>query len=403
MKDNIVLISRAGYELITENENLIETLQSYNLFAVYSIRTHELPPRSCIKELHLVELRESEQYLPALVSTIDQRNSIKHVVSISEQDLIPAAHARKALNLPGLTIEQAENYRDKALMKSKLQKSGIHCADYAIVHNFKEAETFLLKHGKIILKPRDGYGSQECQIVDGRSSLMDAWKLIEDHPSRYILEQFISLPVYHFDALVRDGELIFASLGSYERPPLNFAASEWRSTRLSNESTPLYQQGTAMLLKVLQAFDTADGVFHLEFFANEDETFFNEIAIRPGGGGITEAIYHAWGVHLNEEHVRIQLELPSKISDKTTFPVRFAASQLYISLNSGKLRNVNIPGLLANESVKSAKVHYKIGEHVDKARYSSDSVLAAALVSDSREALETGISFVKEHSKITIE
>ncbi len=133
MKDNVVVVSRAGFELITRNNQLINSLVDYNLFCFYSIRSHSLPPCSLVKELHLIELRDSENYLPSMISLLNNRYPISHLVSISEQDLLPAAHARDKLRLPGLTVEQAMYFRDKLIMKAEKdpQLYRMVFADYA--------------------------------------------------------------------------------------------------------------------------------------------------------------------------------------------------------------------------------------------------------------------------------
>ncbi len=392
----MAVVSRSGYDAITRDGRLIETLSAYGLIFVYSVRSRHFPPFDLGRELHVIEMRNAEAYVSSLLAAVHQRYPLTRVISISEQDFILAAHAREALGLPGLSVAEATRYRDKVDMKSHLQPDIRHPA-FLVTSLWDEVDAFLRAHGRIIVKPRRGAGSQDCHVITGADELEKCRQQIGNQLVNYFAEVYIDMPVYHLDALVRGGALRFATLGIYSHPPLQFAQSDWLTTISTNAPSRLYNHATSLLMKVLSSYGTHDGVFHLEFFASGDTVYFGEIAIRPAGGGIPETIYQAWGVHLFEEHVRIQLGLPPESSTVVTSgsDAKWAATMLYLPAKGGVLRRLRLEQVRSHPCVRSVSPHVSEGQRIAGARYSADCLFTVNIVADDRTQLESAIDDVK--------
>jgi len=400
MKESILIVSRNSFAAITRESKLIDTLLGYDLFCIYSPRANALPPKEVCKELHLVELRDSEEYIASLASVIDSRYPLARVVSVSEQDLLPAAAARDRLKLPGLSRADAEPFRDKVRMKERVR--GIVKVPEELLELRPDVlAKFRQRHSKIIVKPRAGYGSQNCFVIDSDAELAMILQQLEGQLGNYFAEQFISLPVYHLDALVRNGQCLFACLGTYNHPPMDFESSQWLVSTISNEPTALYKKASTLLSQLVECFGVADGVFHLEFFASDDELYFGEIAIRPAGGGITDAISRAWGVHLYEEHVRLQLGLAPKASPGS-YAVRHAANMLYYNDKAGELTRLDLSRVQADPLVRDVHVHAQTGRDIDAARYSGDALFTTAIVADFAVELDAAVRGVMRNAVVEV-
>ncbi|MCD1260553.1 ATP-grasp domain-containing protein [Paenibacillus athensensis] len=400
-KENIVLLSRASFDVLKKDDQILDVLADYDVFYMFSLRSSHLPPKSAVKELHVIELKGNEEYIASLIELINNNNKLSYIVSTSEQDLLPSAYARERLGLPGLTVQQSEYFRDKVAMKNGLIGK-VPFPDFIDTHEFNEIRNFFQTYKKIIMKPKRGTGSQDCYVIHNLEELEQVLHTVQGQQSGFFIEQFLDMPIYHFDALVRDGKMMFATIGRYDHPPLNYSDFDWLITTISNEPTELYLKTSEMLLKVIDSYGVRDGVFHMEVFADDQEVYFGEIAARPAGGGIPEAIYQTWGVHLFEEHVRLQLQLAARFESDKVFPVKYAGNMLYLPSRSGVVSNFDAAPLLSNPLVKSVTQHVENGQQVGQVRYSADTIFTAAIAADTPDELDAAIKHVKNNTFVII-
>lgn len=397
----LAVVSRVGYDMLLRDGALIEPLREKNLIFINSTRTSHLPPKNVFSELHLIELRECDEYLAELIKSIGSRYPIRQVLTISEQDLTPVVYAREKLGFAGLQPAKAAFFRDKILMKEALAGSGLILPAYAHAIDDRALENLFSKFQKMVIKPRDGYGSQDTSVIDSRAKLDAFLSRPQSQRSGFLAENFVSGDIYHLDAVVRSGEILFSSLGKYIVAPLEFSGRRWAGTKFSNARTSLLEAAQKDLLTVLASFGVTDGVFHFEFFSNGDERVFGEIAIRPAGGGIADAIYHAFGVHLVEEHVRIQLELPTSIASPTT-KVMHGASLLMLSEAPGTIQGFKGLDSHSYASLKGINYHYKEGDTVSPTRYSADSLLTVSLATSDMQVLGEEIARLEQEACVVL-
>lgn len=397
----IAIVARADYDLLLRDGEIIEPLRGRPLIFIHSVRTSRLPPLKSCAEFHLIELRDCNDYLTQLLRAIMSRHSLSQVLTISEQDLSPVVAARNALGFSGISVSQAERYRDKVVMKRALDGCGIPIPAFADGIDDRGIRDLFTRYGKLVAKPRDGYGAQGISVLT-KPSDVDAF--LEWQDSRrcgYLVEQFVNGDVHHLDAVVRNGEILFSSLGRYEVPPLNFSGRRWAGTRFTNRKDAIHKAACDLLSTVLRAFGTLDGVFHFEFFFSDGILTFGEIAIRPVGGGVAEAIYDAFGVHLVEEHVRIQLGLPPGTASARE-DIAYGASLLMLSEVPGVISRYE--GLDANQyrSLKRVNFHRVKGEWVAPTRYSADSLLTCSLAASDASVLDVDILAIQRNACVVL-
>src|ERR687885_395546 len=89
-----------------------------------------------------------------------------------EQLQEPLAQVRERLGLPGLPVQTAVNFRDKARMKEVLRAAGVPCARHALVTSLGEARAFVGAVGyPVVVKPPAGAGSQATYRLDDDAAL----------------------------------------------------------------------------------------------------------------------------------------------------------------------------------------------------------------------------------------
>ena len=73
------------------------------------------------------------QLAAAVVALRDRHGPIHRLLGIVEQIQVPLAEVREQLGIPGMRVEQAQNFRDKARMKERLRAAGLPCAQHRLV------------------------------------------------------------------------------------------------------------------------------------------------------------------------------------------------------------------------------------------------------------------------------
>ena len=397
----VVIVSRVGYDMLLRDGELIGPLRNRPLIFIHSVRTSHLPPRNAYVELHLIELRDCDDYLTALLRSIMLRHAVAQVITLSEQDLAPVVFARNALGFQGIAIEQAVLFRDKIAMKARLAGSGIALPADAEGSDDARVRELFSAHGKLVVKPRDGYGSQDTSLLETDADVEQFLGTPSLRRNAYLVEQFVTGEVFHLDAVVRSGEILFSSLGKYEVPPMDFTGRRWVGTRFTNVPCAVHDAAQRHLLSVLETFDTSDGVFHFEFFFDGVAFTFGEIAIRPVGGGVADAIYDSFGVHLVEEHVRIQLGLPTNIAQRT-YAAAYGASLLLLSEAPGVVKEYEGLEDVGHRTLNRVNYHYVAGDRVSSTRYSADSLLTCSLTAVDPGHLDSDITKIKAQGRVVL-
>ena len=103
------------------------------------------------------------------VRALNERVRIDRVECLWEVGMILAARIREALGLPGPTVEQTIPFRDKEVMKRKLDEAGIRTPRHARAFTADDVRQATDTIGyPIIIKPIAGAGSADTHR-DGRS------------------------------------------------------------------------------------------------------------------------------------------------------------------------------------------------------------------------------------------
>ncbi|MCP5436266.1 MAG: ATP-grasp domain-containing protein [Chromatiaceae bacterium] len=206
-----------------------------------------------------------------------------HVIAATEGAVYPAALARRLLGARLSPATTALRCRDKLAMKEYLAEFDIPMTDFMAESAAPSAGDVFARLGTpVVRKRRKSSGGRELSFVRREQDLV----LQKD--GRNILERFVSAPEASIESFVNGGQIRFVNTTRYvEKRHVNFVPADLDEAVLS-----------AMLelnRRVLRALKINWGITHLEVYLTEAGLLFGEIALRPPGGYIMNAMRHAYG------------------------------------------------------------------------------------------------------------
>ncbi len=221
---------------------------------------------------------------------------VERLVGILEQMQVPLAQAREALAIPGLSVDAARNFRDKARMKDVLSASGLPCARHALIASRGEAAAFAQQVGfPLVYKPPAGAGAVDTFRVDDAGRLTEILAAVPPSAARpALLEEFVVGEEHSFDAVCVDGRMVWHSVSRYLPSPLTVTENDWIQWIVllprdidGPEYAAIRQAGPA----ALSALGLQTGLVHGEWFRRADGSVaISEIGARPPGAQITSLL-----------------------------------------------------------------------------------------------------------------
>ena len=260
-----------------------------------------------------------------------------------EQLQVPLAEARQALGLPGLTVETANNFRDKNRMKNRLEAAGLPCARHRLAGSAAEARDFCHSSGMpVVVKPPAGAGARNTFRINSPDEL-SAW-LRTDAPSAgqpVLLEEYLQGEEFSFDSIMIDGRVVWHSISRYRPAPLTVLENPWIQWCVllprdidGAEFDPIRRAGT----QALSVLGLETGMTHMEWFRRTDGSIaISEVAARPPGAQFTSLISFACDLDFYAAWPRLQ------VFDRFDVPERrYAAGAAYLrGMGDGPVRAVH--------------------------------------------------------------
>ena len=245
------------------------------------------------------------------VSYLARGNDIDRIVALDDYDVATAASLREHLRLPGLGETQARYFRDKLGMRGQAASHGIRVPAFTPVFNYDQLRDYMAAiTPPWVLKPRFEAGAVSIRKLNDSEGVWRALDELGDQQSYYLLEQFVPGDVYHVDALVWEGEVVFAVSSRYGAPPLSVTQGGGIfNTRLLPRDSDEFRETTGMAADIFRAFGLTRGVTHTEFIRahHDGQFYFLETAARVGGAHIDKMVEAATGIALWQEAARIEL------------------------------------------------------------------------------------------------
>jgi glutathione synthase/RimK-type ligase-like ATP-grasp enzyme len=182
--------------------------------------------RECIDCLVIVsDNAGTEDYIHA-ANAAARQGKPDVIVALEEADVITAARIREHLCIQGMTIMKARLFRDKLAMCVKAREAGIHQPDFVHLLSYREVGEFM---GRVpppwVVKPRADASTTGIHKLVEPEEVWRTINLLDEHESRrerapsHLLERYVPGDVYHINALIDGGQVVFADASQYSQPP----------------------------------------------------------------------------------------------------------------------------------------------------------------------------------------
>lgn len=273
-----------------------------------------------------------------------------HVIAGTESAVMAAAVARRQVGARLSSAATGKRCRDKLAMKEHLAGFGIPMTRYRADSPALEPEQVFAELGSpVVRKFRKSSGGRGMQLLKGPEDFVPGKQGV------CILERFVDAPEASIESFINNGKIQFTNLTDYhQKGHSNFVPAVF-DAELTNTLLALNE-------RVISALGIAWGMTHLEVYLTKKGPLFGEIALRPPGGYIMNALSHAWEFNPWEAFLAMELD------EEFEFPEvlnAYAASEV---LHPGVGRVVAVKGkaeVLDEQGIREFRVKVKNGQELD--------------------------------------
>ncbi|MBX3372794.1 MAG: ATP-grasp domain-containing protein [Phycisphaeraceae bacterium] len=238
-----------------------------------------------------------EQKTVREVLDLAKRIRIDRVECLWEPGMILAARIREALGVPGLSVDQTIAFRDKEVMKQRLDAAGIRTPHHHRASSANAVREAAERVGyPLIVKPIAGAGSADTYRIADRTELEGVIPMLR-HVPEVSVEEFIEAEEFTFDTICHGGRIGYFNICWYRPRPLVARSHEWISPQtiaLRDPHVDRLAPGRRMGARVLEVLGFRDGFTHMEWYLKDNgEAVFGEIGARPPGARTVELMNYA--------------------------------------------------------------------------------------------------------------
>jgi biotin carboxylase len=261
----------------------------------------------------VADILDVDQLVWAARELAFRKGPVERLFGAYEQLQVPLAAARQALGIPGMSVEAATNFRDKARMKSLLRANGLPCARHRLAPSIDDAMAFAEMSGfPIVVKPPAGAGAQQTFRVENVDQLRRALaQQLPTHSNPILLEEFVRGEEHSFETISIDGKAVWHSLTHYSPTPLHVLENPWIQWCLvlpreidGNRYDDIRDAGR----RALEVLGMTTGLSHMEWFRRADGSIaISEVAARPPGAQITTLVSRAHDIDFVQAWARLMI------------------------------------------------------------------------------------------------
>ncbi len=275
-----------------------------------------LPPR--LKETlaghwRIDDALDPGQIAAAVAGLGRQLGPVRRLLAVLEQLQVPLAQVREHLGIPGMDPVTANNFRDKAQMKTVLRAAGVPCARHKLAVCPADAIEFAERAGfPLVVKPPAGAGAKSTFRLDGPGDL-EAWLgTVPPGPDRPAqIEEFLTGDEGSYDSVMVGGRIVWDSVSNYLPTPLEVLRNPWMQwvVLLPRDIGPEYDGIRKVAPEALRALGLGTGLTHMEWFRRPDGTVaVSEVGARPPGAQITSMLCYAHDFDLYTAWARLMVD-----------------------------------------------------------------------------------------------
>jgi hypothetical protein len=255
-------------------------------------------------DVRLVESIHDVERVRRITMQILGERELHRILSPFELGLPIAAYLRSYFGVPGLGYETAILFTNKYLMRCRAADAGLPVPAFRVAYGLRDVLPKANEIGwPVVIKPVLGGASLDVVVLAGPDAFAELWSSPQGESIRsltlpLIVERYVNVEAeYHCDAVVHDGEVRFAAASKYLVPLLG-CPLELRASHILAPDDPDRAEILDLHARTVRAFGLRSGITHMEFLKTPDGLIAGEIACRPGGGGIPEAVRLQYGVDI---------------------------------------------------------------------------------------------------------
>jgi len=304
-----------------------------------------------------VEIIESTSFLysdiePLIVES-SERKKIDGLLCLLDIRLIEASKLAMLLNIRYLNLESAVLLRDKFNVRERLRLSGIEQPDFALATTNQDVIEQIEKLGlPLLIKPSDGYGSQNILTLEtqadlelAKESLASLLPIAADYGlgvrsnDRLLIERYMRGTLIGCDVLTLDGE--HKLLGINEKlmfSPPSFAIRG--GCFLPNRGE--WAEFESYLFSILDAVGFDCGATHIELIISSEGPRLVEINPRLVGAKIPRLIGYALNRSIHEALIDLHLGV-WPLEDLNLEETRPSATRWLVAPADGVLQQLELP------------------------------------------------------------
>jgi biotin carboxylase len=333
----------------------------------------------------------------AAVVKLNLIRPIDAIISLLDTRLIEAAKLAAKLELPYVHPEAATLLRDKSLVRLRLSQKGISQPAYLKAETTSQLIDAVKQLGlPVLIKPVDGYGSQNIVVLQEQADL-DPWiNPLEDMlpigadyglgvhgRDKLVVERFLTGRLMGCDTFTFEGK--HQLLGVHEKKmfaPPSFAiqGGTFRSRCAEHEVIENY------VFSVLDAVGFNCGASHVEIMMTKEGPQLIEINPRLVGAKIARLSSHGLGYSVHEALIRLHLGDADFPLPNNSRP-EVAVSRWIVAPSTGLMRDLCLPDQ-SDLRIKEIDILAKAGDIVNLPFENADRlgvVMAAGYASDDIE------------------
>jgi biotin carboxylase len=330
--------------------------------------------------------KDAAAVLGALLRAGLQSRHFDAVISANEYAIPLAALLASYFGCGGLPVDVAVKFRDKSLQKGLVRAAGVPVADYLVIDDIHLIDDLPeLPVSPMVLKPVAGVGTRLTMVVRNADELRAAARLVaaKSDLRTFMLEKFIPNDELIVDGVVRDGELVFYSMGYYPEPCLAVVEAQASMTYCRFDpiaDKDVFEEAGPLAERAIGALGLTDGVFHMELFRPTDggPLTFGECAARRGAAMIFEEVLWKLNVDLAEETLRAALGWPPGLDIRVR---RGAVGTTNVNAPAGVLLSIpEVADVLRQPGAIYARIEMPVGATIADQIPDAASRLAQVLV-----------------------
>ena len=330
-------------------------------------------------------------------------DQIVGVIPGNEAAVVATSFAAAGYGLRSIPPATAVLCRDKSLQKQSWNAAGVQTArwerlDPCTVRTVSAVGSILEGAGigfPCVLKPLFEAGSVGVVVAKG---VEDVLAYVLESPGPLLAEEKLDLDEWHLDGVVRDGSISHLTVSRYVEPLLTVKTGRpVRSYVVPHSESASYGDALSFSNAAISPLLLTDGVFHLEVFGAPGDFVAGELACRPGGGLIVDAVETATGIDLWAEHWKAIL------GEAMGATPRFAAGAtgfIHLPTVGGRINHID-PNVFSKwKGVKQVVPRCPRGEVMpDMSESSGASIAYVLMAADDVPTLLSGFESITERTE----